>query len=655
MIFPASRSVAAGAAAPLAFSAALLALIPAPASAQTSSQALPPVVVSSSRFGDDPAAVPIGATVISAEDIREAGIGNVNEAIRRIGGVYGRYNTRGTPDYSLDLRGFGSNSDQNLVVLVDGVRLSENEQTSAVLSSIPIETVERIEIVRGGSSVLYGEGATAGTIQIITRRADRAPRASIVAELGSFGQRDLRASIARSWGAFSADANLGALRTDNYRDNNANRQNNFSGGLQWALDRGRMGIRAEIARQDSRFAGALTQAQFEDDPRQSDTPNDYGSADTERYTAFFERELGAFELAAELSRRESKVTSFFDFGPGSTVSESRGRMTQFSPRMRHVSEFGGRRNELVLGIDVFDWARRSNSAYLPSDATQQSQAIYVRDQLAVADMRVALGVRREFFDKDAAQGATELYSVSHALTAWELQGDYQLTPLVKLFAKTGKSYRVANVDDNNSTPVLNQPLQPQTSRDYELGVTFGNSARKLSARVFRHRLRNEIFFDPTVAGGWGANVNLDPTRRQGIELEGEVPLFSAFVVSGSFQHVAAEFTGGPNAGREMILVPRNTATLRLNWLPGNGQSADVGVHWVGSQRYGSDFANTCAARIPSFVTLDARYAHKIGPWELSIAGSNLTDKSYYTQAFACQGSIYPEPGRQLKIALRREF
>src|SRR5690606_12817563 len=116
---------------------------------------LPSLLVSASRFGDDPAAVPIGAAVIGADEIREAGVGNVNEALRRIGGVYGRYNTRGTPDYSLDLRGFGSNSDQNIVVLVDGVRLSENEQTSAILSSIPIETVERIEIVRGGSSVLY--------------------------------------------------------------------------------------------------------------------------------------------------------------------------------------------------------------------------------------------------------------------------------------------------------------------------------------------------------------------------------------------------------------------------------------------------------------------------------------------------------------------
>ncbi len=654
MNFPVSRQAAATTAS-LAFVFSLS--VAAPVLAQASAQELSPVVVSASRFADQADAVPIGASIITAGQIREAGIGNVNQAIRMIGGVYGRYNTRGTSDYSLDLRGFGTNSDQNLVVLVDGIRLSESEQTSALLSSIPIETVERIEIVRGGSSVLYGEGATSGTIQIITKRADRnAASASAVAELGSFNHRDLRGSIARSWGNLSLDANVSTQRADNYRDNNETRQNNFSGGLQWALEQGRAGLRVDVARQASGFAGSLSAAQFRANPRQASTPDDYGNVESERYMAFLERGLGAFELATELSHRESKVGSFFS-AYGGTRSESRSRVTQFSPRLRHAMQADGWKNELVVGFDVLDWERRSDSAYLPSKSTQQSQGVYMRNQVTLDDARVVAGVRREFFDKDADQGATELYRISHALTAWELQGDYRLTPLVKVFAKTGTSYRVANVDDNNSTPVLNQPLRPQTSRDHEIGLTFGGPARELTARLFQHRLRNEIFFDPTSPAPFffGANVNLDPTRREGFELEGSTVLASTFVLSGSWQHVKAKFTEGPNAGREMVLVPENTATLRLGWQPGSGRSADVGLRWASSQRYGDDFTNACSARIPSFVTLDARYARQIGPWELSVAGSNLTDRSYYTQAFACQGSIYPEAGRQIRVALRREF
>src|SRR5688572_18142177 len=91
------------------------------ASAQSGDKALPPVVVTASRFASDPSINPIGATVISADQIREAGIGNVNEAIRKIAGIRGRRNFNGTQDYSLDVRGFGTNSDQNMVVLLDGI------------------------------------------------------------------------------------------------------------------------------------------------------------------------------------------------------------------------------------------------------------------------------------------------------------------------------------------------------------------------------------------------------------------------------------------------------------------------------------------------------------------------------------------------------
>src|SRR5690606_12370756 len=102
------------------------------------------------------------------------------------------------------------------------IRISENEQQPAMTSAIPIEAIERIEIVRGGSGVLYGDGATGGVIHIITKRgATKETHGSIVAAAGNRGHEELRATLSKGWEGFSFDANLGALRTDNYRDNNA--------------------------------------------------------------------------------------------------------------------------------------------------------------------------------------------------------------------------------------------------------------------------------------------------------------------------------------------------------------------------------------------------------------------------------------------------
>ncbi|MES2127900.1 MAG: TonB-dependent receptor plug domain-containing protein, partial [Pseudomonadota bacterium] len=140
---------------PLALALSVSAFTPAVAD-----DAVPTVLISGSRFAADPSLQPIGATIITADEIHRAGVTDVNQAIRKIGGVYGRQSLDGSPDFSLDLRGFGADSSQNLVVLLDGVRLSENELSGAILSIIPIDTVERIEIIRGGASVLFGEGAT---------------------------------------------------------------------------------------------------------------------------------------------------------------------------------------------------------------------------------------------------------------------------------------------------------------------------------------------------------------------------------------------------------------------------------------------------------------------------------------------------------------
>lgn len=628
----------------------------APALAQEATQTLAPVVVTGARFASDPALLPIGATVISAADIRRAGVSDINQAIRKIGGVYGRQSLVGGPDFELDLRGFGTNSNQNMVVVLDGVRMSENEMASAVLSVIPIDSVERIEIARGGNSVLYGEGATGGVINIVTKRAGRqAGRGSVFAEAGQFGSREVRASVTQSWDGVTLNAAAGEQRTDGYRANSAFKQNNFSGGAQWALKDGRIGLRLDSVRQDARFPGSLSQNQFDDNPRQTLKPNEFGSLDSDQVTAFIERRAGSLDLAAELSHREKTVKSLYVSDSGPSAAKADSAQTQISPRVRHLAQFDGLFNEVAVGVDLIRWNRLSGT----DDAHQKSRALYVRDELkfdGAQHARIAIGARHEIFDKDAST-----YDFSQSQNAWEVQGAYDPLPLLQLYAKGGQSYRVANVDENGYTQA-GKPLAGQVSHDLELGGTFGNATRSLTARLFRHNLTNEIFFDPTFYdptvgqyGQYGANVNLDPTKREGVELEVGARVGADWRVNARMQHVKATFTDGPNSGKEMILVPRNIVSARLSWVPAGGQSADVGVQWVDSQRNGGDFTNSCAARIPAYTTLDARYARKIGAWELAVTGLNLGNEHYYSVAFACKAAIYPADGRQLKVSARYDF
>ena len=663
MIFPVIHRAPAFKPLAIAIAAALGLCLPGAANAQE--QTLPAVTITGARFDSDPALAPIGATVITAEQIRRAGAADVNQAIRKVGGVYGRQSLDASPDFGLDLRGFGSNSSQNLVITLDGVRLSENELAGAVLASIPIETVERIEIIRGGASLLYGEGATGGVIQIVTKRpTTNTRRGTLRLEAGQFGLADLRASVAQSWDSFALDAAIGKQRTDNYRDHNAYDQANFSGGVQWSHAAGRVGVRIESARQESQFAGSLSLAQFEADPRRADTSKDFGSVDSDRVAAFVEQRIGNIDAAAELSYRRKTVEStyYFDFGSGEFASAFGydSAQSQFSPRLRHLAQLDGKLNELVFGIDLIRWTRLTRADFSNADATQFSSAFYVRDELkweGPHNARLSLGARRESFNKDFTDPLTAAADhTRQTQNAWEVQGSFNVTPAINLYAKTGRSYRVPNADENGFRS-SNGVLAIQTSRDLELGAVFGNARFGATARAFRHALTNEIFYDPTAPGpfGLGANTNLAPTERKGFELDAHAALGAGLRLTATLQHVNASFTAGPNAGREMVLVPKNVLTTRLSWAPGNGHSADFGVQWVDSQRYGNDFANQCGSRIASYATVDARYARQLGAWELSVAALNLGHKHYFSNAFACRGSIYPSDGRQLRFAVRYDF
>ncbi|UUZ57106.1 TonB-dependent receptor [Massilia sp. H-1] len=126
----------------------------------------------------------------------------------------------------------------------------------------------------------------------------------------------------------------------------------------------------------------------------------------------------------------------------------------------------------------------------------------------------------------------------------------------------------------------------------------------LTARAFRHALTDEIFYDPNL-NGFGANTNLDPTERRGVELDAQAALLSQPAPDGppAARHRASGLS--QYDGHEMVLVPKNVATLRLSWVPGNGHSADIGAQWVDRQRDGGDFGNTCSTRIPAYATMDA--------------------------------------------------
>src|SRR5688572_12688122 len=191
-----------------------------PRAAEDAPTARPSVIVTAPRLDESAARYLIGARVITAQDIERSRASSLSGLLRHSSEVRAR-DLPGSPNPQIDLRGFGLFGDHNTLVLLDGVRVREYEQLTVNWSAIPLSSIERIEILPAGSAVLYGGGATGGTINIVTKTPPRDSRtAELGAEIATYDTRELRAGGSVAGQNASLRVHGSHFETNNYRDNN---------------------------------------------------------------------------------------------------------------------------------------------------------------------------------------------------------------------------------------------------------------------------------------------------------------------------------------------------------------------------------------------------------------------------------------------------
>lgn len=661
--------------------AALLAALAGPALAQSPEEAA--VVVTATRFPENRLEAPIGMTVITAREIAESSAKTLPDLLERETGIVTRDNT-GSPDRQIDMRGFGITGDQNTLVLLDGQRLNENELVSVAWSSIPIDSIERIEIMRGSGSVLYGSGATGGTINIITRAPRKAASGVTAgASAGSYGTQEFRGGFVLAGEQLALTLNANDYASDNYRVNNRNQQRNVEGELRRFDSGGYVAFKFGLDQQQLRLPGARTAAQLESDPKGATTPDDYSDRDGERAALALSRDLGFGDLAAELGYRNNTRTSFLkDYFSGlfNTYTETRRRVWSFTPRLRIPYEGLGNRHILVLGIDADDWdydSRKATSADALEDpdahvlATQKNAAIYAQHNSEIGEKtKLTLGARVQRVttaanDTESVQASASGSKTSRP-TAWEIGLRQKLTRDTAAYARVGRSFRIATFDEvysqfggMNFDPLV-ALLEPQTSRDREIGLEYRVRDLRLRGSAFWMDLENEIyFFFPAFS-----NINLPPTRRKGIELEvvGRVnPTLSFFANATATQarFVGGDIQGVDVSGNTIPLVPRNTANAGSSWYLRANTALSGTVRFVGRQYYDNDQTNAFSL-MPSYATVDLRLSHLAeGSVRLSATLNNILDRHYYSYGIrnsaATSFNAYPQAGRTILLSVDTRF
>jgi iron complex outermembrane recepter protein len=658
------------------------------ANAQTHTEVLPAIDVWASRTGAG--IVGASTSVITAEDIARSPTTTLQSLLALEVGVQtistsGGKNGAGT---TVDLRGFGATAVSNTLVLLNGRRLTDIDLAGIDFSTIPRDSIQRIEITRGNSGgVLYGDGAVGGVINIITKTGvAQPPSARVEGGFGSFNQHEIDASGVASHGPFAVSAFGNAVNSDGYRVNDYVRQRNAVGDLRYTGEQGSAWFNITGDDQHLGLPGArLVDVnagidQLTTDRRGATTPNAFSSKTGVGLTFGVSRMIDSgVELIVDgnLRRKDQTVfSSLFGFDASDARVFTAGAVT---PRANINTQLFGVPTKITTGFDYYDStlnAKRSvalnDPPYHTYDLNQQAMAIYWQQTSSVLPTtEFSFGGRlqqtrltaRDLYDA-TAPGAFDAQAIPldsvETNYALHLGFEHRLSPMFTVFGRVAHSFRTPNVDERigvNAFPV-DFNLKTQTSRDIEGGVRGHFGALEWQSSVYGMWLNNEILFIPFPP--IGANINLDPTRRFGVENSATLRLSDALRLKGGLTYTRATFRDGLYAGNDVPLVSRWTGNIGLTWNVYQKLVVfDAVVRYVGERRMDNDQANF-QPLIPAHTTADLRLGGEYKNLFWSVSVQNLFNVLYFDYAVASSATFgrynaYPLPGRTFLVKAGAKF
>ncbi len=649
-------------------------------------QALPTIDVTSSRLGAG--IVGASTTVITAEDIARSPGLTIQDLLSREPGLQtsSLFSAINGSQTNVDLRGFGAAASSNTLVLINGRRMNDWDIAGFDLSTIPRNSIERIEITRGNSgAVLYGDGAVGGVINIVTKSGfNMPPSARLEGATGSYRYAEGVFSVTGAKGPFAASVNGTAIYSDGYRSNNSLRQQGVVGDFRFQTGYGVGYLNIAGDNQNLGLPGArlvtLTSSELETDRRGTSTPYDYGAKQGMQITAGLTRTLGNLELIMDGGiRRKKQQAAFFNVF-GDTYTDATLWTYSFTPRANLDHGLFGRPARAIFGFDGYysDYrSDRSQDKGTPPvhryGLTQKTLALYGLETVGVRpNLDFSFGGRlqrigttaRDTLDPTAPGFFGEPQGIPFDNWEWQyayhVGAEFRATDVLTLFGRTARSFRVANVDERISVAPFGTPnsfdLKTQTSHDVEGGAKLKIGRLNWQTSVYDMELVNELHFNPITF----TNVNLDPTRRYGVESLATYQLTDSVRLKGGIGYTRSIFREGSNAGHDVPLVSRWTANIGGSWdIVGKALVFDGVVRYVGTRRMDNDQANF-QPLIPAHTTVDLRLGGEQKNLFWSVSAQNIFNVLYFDYAIASTSTFgtynaYPLAGATYLARLGVKF
>ena len=636
------------------------------------------IVVTATRSASEVRTVPGNPSVVTAQDISDGHYTSVPEALEKKAGLFFRNIADNPSQASVDIRGFGGdNPHGKVLVLVNGRKLNRPDMAVINWAQIPMQAVERIEVVRGPNSVLYGDHAVGGVINIITRDESDIPQTSLQASAGSYEAFDQGAVTSGKLDGLGYVATLGHQSGDGYRDRSDYDTSSYSLRLSGDINELLSAYaEASIVKTHQQLPGALSLTEVQQNRRQSKNPADDTDETYYTFNAGIEvvptDEL-IFNLDGGISRKDLQADmasywAYYDYMIDSYT---------LSPKFTLLTPVANMDNELIVGSDLVretlntkNFTDKNRTALATdTDVTKDLVGVYIADTLSLTDhLLLNVGARLEENKVNATQkGGFSPYDdgVSHTENAWQTSLNWLPTDQVKLFAGVESTYRYPFVDEQaiyyGWGDAFNKDLQPETGINYETGVEVTPTSNAvLQATVFHTDMKNEI------AWGNGKNENLDKTTHQGVELHAGYKN-EYFALDGFYTWLQSEFAAGANNGNEIPWVPQNKLDANLALFLTDALTFSTHMSYVGGMYPLGDNPNKSANKQSDYTIIDLllEYRLPIKKFETKVfAGVDnvfateynylVTDYPDFLGNYGYEG-YYPVPERTYKAGVSVTF
>ena len=650
------------------------------------------ILVTATRLDPDNGKARGNTTIITAADIEKSTARTLPELLGREAGVLTRslYGNNAT-GASVDIRGFGAASTQNTLILLDGRRLNDVDLSGVDFSIIPLQSIERIEITRNSGAVLYGDGAVGGAINIITRQPEMAGTSAFIkAGAGNLDTQQLDAQISHNTGPLSVFLGAHGVSSDGYRDNNKLDQKNLNSDIRYTHNNSQFFLRSDWFDQDLDLPGVrnvnpgLGVNQLRNNRKGTNTPRDYANQDgysiNPGMTHYWDN---GTETVIAFGYRKKNQQAFFDIGGGfSDYLDSDLDTWSFTPRVITPHQLFGKSAQTTAGIDHYDSDYDSDRSTTKSnnnkpihrlDIEQKSTAVYADSTIAATpDITVNLGARLQWVKLDArdkydpnAEGAfdnqAQNYDDSERVHMLEAGIEKQFTPSTAAYFKWTRSARVTTVDelfefDPNTFARVFSPLDPQISNGFDLGTHYRVDRAAVTINAYYMRLKDEIHLNPVTF----ENINLDHTRRYGLELSGAYDVTDRLKLQGNYTYMRAKFRDGDFSGKNVPLVPENTASLTGIWKQTPATDLVVSANFVDNKYFDNDQSNSFEKKIPSYTTVDAKISHRYRGFRLTAEVNNIFEEKFYDYGVSSTFSpgvynAYPLPERTILFTVSKDF